>query len=59
MYSYIAMYKGKQKEILANNLADAAQAAVSYLKVTKKDRGLLSVHLVRKPDGSDVTVHMF
>jgi len=59
MNCYIAMYKGKTKEIMARNLADAADAAVEYLKVSKKDRGLLSVHLVQKADGTDVSVHMF
>ena len=59
MNGYIAMYKGKQKEIYARNLGDAAEAAVEYLKVSKKDRGLLSVHLVEKADGSEVTVSMF
>ncbi len=55
MYGYIAHYGMHRREIHAPTAYAAQQKAIELLKIPKSKRGLLSVTLAERPDGTQVT----
>jgi len=53
MNGYICMFLGKRVEVIANDLWQAKQKAISALNVPKSKQGLLSIVLA-EVDGKDI-----
>ena len=53
MNGYICMFLGKRVEVLANDLWQAKQKAISALNVPKSKQGLLSIVLA-EVNGKDI-----
>lgn len=56
MNTYVAIYNGRQREIMAANLYDAKTAAVEYFDVPPRKRGLLGIYLAELADGTPVNI---
>ena len=57
MNTYIAIYNGKQREIMARTLYQAKLAAVEYFRTPKSKESLIGVYLAEKADGEQVAIN--
>lgn len=47
MFDYVAMFKGKEFRLKANTLWEAKLVALEHFKPSRRDAGLVHVHLVK------------
>ena len=55
MNKYIAIYQGRSEPIHAEYLWEAVEVARGIFNVPRSKRGLLSIELAERSDGSQVT----
>jgi len=56
MNTYIAIFNGKQREIMAKSMYEAKTAAIAYFNVKPSKVGLIGIYLAETADGTKVNI---